>query len=190
MTDNDYFFIYLVKIRSRQLILSYFALSKLLQFQIYLIGLALCDSFTCLGMITMRGFPSFGDNDVSAFGFTISWVMIPITSIIWTGGMFITDLLSCELYLIVCHQKKISSKMEYQAMGVIGVLSTVINLPVFWFVNNLDLTCNLTLRLIFVSIPSLVFRFIAPMLALTIFSCLTIRKVNLLYFGNQTWWGH
>ena len=75
--------------------------------------------------------------------------------------------------------------MEYQAMGVIGVLSTVINLPVFWRVNNLDLTCNLTLRLIVVSIPSLVFRFIAPMLALTIFSCLTIRKVNVFYFGNK-----
>ena len=174
------FFIYLVKSRSMQLILSYFALSKLLQFQIYLIGLALCDSFTCLGMITMRGFPSFGDNDVSAFGFTISWVMIPITSIIWTGGMFITDLLSCELYLIVCHQKKISSKMEYQAMGVIGVLSTIINLPVFWFVNNLHLNCKMEKLLIL--IPSLVFRFIAPMLALTIFSCLTIRKVNLLHF--------
>ena len=136
-------------------------------------------------MIAMRGFPSFGNKDVSAFGFTISWVMIPISGITWTGGMFITVLLSCELYLAVCRQKKISIKMEYQALGVIGVLATIIDLPVFWFVNNENLNCNFTMRLTFVSIPSLVFRFIAPMLALTIFSCLTIRKVNLLHIGNQ-----
>ena len=101
------------KIQNLTLNLSFATLSKLHDPHInfnFLIGLAIIDSFTCLGMITLRGFPSFGDNDVSAFGSTISWVMIPITSggITWTGGMFITVIFSCELYIVVCHHKIIS----------------------------------------------------------------------------------
>ena len=147
----------------------------------------MCDSFTCLAMLTMRGFPTFG-TDVSAFGLTISWVMIPITHIMWTCGMFITVLLSCELYSAVCRQQIFSTKRAFQAMGVVGILSILINLPVFWFVNNWDLNCNVELGRIFITIPTLVFRLIIPMVALIVFSFLTIRKVNLFKI-EQVWLG-
>ena len=65
-------------------------------------------------------------------------------------------------------------------MGGVGILSLLINLPVFWFINNGDLNCNDQLRLILITIPTLVMRLIIPMLALTIFSCLTVRKVYFL----------
>ena len=61
-------------------------------------------------------------------------------------------------------------------MGVIGVLSTIINLPVFWFVNNLHLNCKIEKLLIL--IPSLAFRFIAPMLALIKANGLTLLKIR------------
>ena len=145
----------------------------------------MCDSFTCLAMLTMRGFPTFG-RDVSAFGLTISCVMIPITYIMWTCGMFITVLLSCELYSVVCRQQMFSMKKVFQAMGVVGILSILINLPVFWFTNNRDLNCNYKLRLILILIPTLVFRLIIPMVALSVFSFLTIREVILLK-SEQVW---
>ena len=148
----------------------------------------MCDSFTCLlAMLTMRGFPTFG-TDVSAFGLTISYVMIPITYIMWTCGMFITVLLSCELYSVVCRQQIFSTKRAFQAMGVVGIVSILINLPVFWFTNNKDLNCNYKLILILILIPTLVFRLIIPMVALTVFSFLTIRKVNLFKI-EQVWLG-
>ena len=131
----------------------------------------------------MKGFPLFGNKDVSAFGLAISGVLIPVGYIMWTCGMFITVLLSCELYSVICHQKLLSRKKVFQAMGVIGIFSILINLPVFWFVNNKDLGCNSKLNLILILIPTLVFRMIIPMVALTVFSCLTIRKVNLRQTG-------
>ena len=93
----------------------------------FFIALAVCDFFTCLGIITNKGFPSFGDTNLSAFGSTISWVMIPTTNggITWTGGMFITVLLSCELYTEVCLQKKISRKKEYQVRHAVEGLDTI-----------------------------------------------------------------
>ena len=69
---------------------------------------------------------------------------------------------------------------KFQVMGGVGILSLLINLPVFWFINNRDLNCNDQLRLILITIPTLVMRLIIPMLALTIFSCLTVRKVYFL----------
>ena len=143
----------------------------------------MCDTFTCLSYLTMQGFPLFGNKDVSAFGLAISGVLIPMGYIMWTCGMFITVLLSFELYSVVCHQKILSRKKIFQAMGVIGIFSILINLPVFWFVNNKDLGCNPKLNLILILIPTLVFRMIIPMVALTVFSCLTIRKVNLPQTG-------
>ena len=148
----------------------------------------MCDTFTCLSYLTMTGFPLFGNKDVSAFGLAISGVLIPMGYIMWTCGMFITVLLSFELYSVVCHQKILSRKKVFQAMGVIGMFSILINLPVFWFVNNKDLGCNLKMNLIFILIPTLVFRLIIPMVALTVFSCLTIRKVNLFKI-KQVWLG-
>ena len=131
----------------------------------------------------MKGFPLFGNKDVSAFGLAISGVLIPVGYIMWTCGMFITVFLSYELYSVICHQKLLSRKKVFQAMGVIGIFSILINLPVFWFVNNKDLGCNSKLNLILILIPTLVFRMIIPMVALTVFSCLTIRKVNLRQTG-------
>ena len=129
----------------------------------------------------MRGFPSFGNKNVTNFGFTISWVMIPLSYLTWTGSMYITVLLSYELYSVICRQKIVTKKRTYQIMGVVGILSLLINLPIFWFTNNRDLNCNEDLRLILITIPTLVMRLIIPMLALTIFSCLTVKKV---YFNH------
>ena len=138
----------------------------------------MCDSFTCLAIIPMRGFPSFGNKDVTNFGFTISSVMIPLSYVTWTGSMYITVLLSYELYSVICRQKIVTNKRTYQVMGVVGILSLLVNLPVFWFTNNRDLNCDYELQLILIKIPTLLMRFILPMLALIIFSCLTIRKVH------------
>ena len=79
-------------------------------------------------------------------------------------------------------KKKLIVEPKFQVMGGVGILSLLINLPVFWFINNRDLNCNDQLRLILITIPTLVMRLIIPMLALTIFSCLTVRKVHFLTF--------
>ena len=132
----------------------------------------------CLTVITMRGFLFSGNQGVIEFGFTISWVMIPLSYISWTGSICLTVFLSFELYSVICREKLITNKRTYQIMGVIGILSLLINLPVFWFTNDRDLNCNDELRLILITIPTLLMRFILPMLALIVFSCLTIRKVH------------
>ena len=140
----------------------------------------MCDSFTCFAIIPMRAFPSFGNEDVTNFGFTISWVMIPLSYLTWTGSMYLTVLLSYQLYSGICREKIVRNKRTYQIMGIVGILSLLTNLPIFWFVNNRGLNCNEELRLILITIPTLVMRLIIPMLALTIFSCLTVRKVYFL----------
>ena len=147
----------------------------------------MCDSLVCLLQL-IKGLTEFESKDVSAFGLTISYVLFPMAYIVWTCGMYTTVLLSCKLHSVVCRQKMISRKRVFQAMGVISILSILINLPVFWFTNNRDLNCNYKLRLIFITIPNLVFRLIIPMGALIVFSCLTIRKVNLFKI-KQVWLG-
>ena len=147
----------------------------------------MCDSLVCLLQL-IKGLTEFESKDVSAFGLTISYVLFPMAYIVWTCGMYTTVLLSCKLHSVVCRQKMISRKRVFQAMGVISILSILINLPVFWFTNNRDLNCNYKLRLILITIPNLVFRLIIPMVALTVFSCLTIRKVNLFKI-KQVWLG-
>ena len=136
----------------------------------------MCDSLVCLLQLT-KGLMEIVD--ASAFGLTMSYFLFPFAYIVWNCGMYTTVLLSFKLYSFVCSQKMISRKRVFQAMGVISILSILINLPVFWFTNNKDLNCNYKLRLILILIPNLVFRMIIPMVALTVFSCLTIRKVNL-----------
>ena len=126
---------------------------------------------------------------MSAFGFTISYVTIPMAYIVWYCGMYTTVFLSYQLYSLVCHQKIISRKRAFQVMGVISILSILINLPVFWFTNNWDMNCNYKLLLILNLIPTLVFGLIIPMVSLTVFSCLTIRKVN-LFFKNKSGLAH
>ena len=137
------------------------------------IGLAVCDSLVCLLQL-IKGLTEFG----LPIGLTVSYVLFPLAYNVWTCGMYTTVLLSFKLYSVVCLQKMISRKRVFQAMGVIIILSILINLPVFWFTNNKDLNCDYKLRLIFILLPNLVFRLIIPMGALIVFSCLTIRKVN------------
>ena len=138
----------------------------------------MCDSLVCL-LQMIKGLTEFDDKDGSAFGLTISYVLFPMAYIVWSCGMYTTVLLSFKLYSVVCRQKMVSRKRVFQNMGVISIFSILINLPVFWFTNNKALNCTYKLRLIFIIIPNLVFRMIIPMVALTVFSCLTIRKVNL-----------
>ena len=157
---------------------TYVAFSKYLQLQIYLIGLAVCDSLVCLLQL-IKGLTEFDYKDASEFGLTISYVLFPMAYIVWNCGMYTTVLLSFNLHSVVCRQKMVLRKRVFQAMGVISILSILINLPIFWFTNNRELNCNYELRLIFILIPNLVFRLIIPMVALIVFSCLTIRKVNL-----------
>ena len=140
--------------------------------------MAACDSFMCLTVITMRGFLFSGNQGVFGFGFTISWVMIPLSYISWTGSICLTVFLSFQLYSVICREKIVTNKRTYQVMGVVGILSLLVNLPVFWFTNNRDLNCDYELQLILIKIPTLLMRFILPMLALIIFSCLTVRKVH------------
>ena len=138
----------------------------------------MCDSLVCL-LQMIKGLTEFDYKDGSAFGLTISYVLFPMAYIVWSCGMYTTVLLSFKLYSVVCRQKMVSRKRVFQNMGVISIFSILINLPVFWFTNNEDLNCTYKLRLIFILIPNLLFRMIIPMVALTVFSCLTIRKVNL-----------
>ena len=143
-----------------------------------MIGLAVCDSLVCLLQL-IKGLTEFDNKDASGFGFTISYALFPMAYIVFSCGMYTTVLLSFKLYSVVCREKMISRKRVFQAMGVIIILSILINLPIFWFTNNEVLNCNYKLRLIFILIPSLVFRLTIPMVLLTVFSCLTLRKVNL-----------
>ena len=145
----------------------------------------MCDSLLCLLQL-IKGLTEFDNKDGSAFGLTISYVLFPMAYIVWTCEMYTTVLLSFKLYSVVCREKMISRKRLFQAMGVISILSILINLPVFWFTNNRDLNCNYKLRLILILIPTLVFRLIIPMVALSVFSFLTIREVILLK-SEQVW---
>ena len=77
----------------------------------------MCDSITCLATITMRGFPSFGNKDVDAFGFTVSWVLGPLSYITWTGSIYLTVFLSFKLYSVICREKLITNKRTYQVEG-------------------------------------------------------------------------
>jgi len=144
-------------------------------FNLTLIGLAVCDSLVCLLQLT-KGLMEIVEE--SAFGLSMSYFLFPFAYIVWNCGMYTTVLLSFKLYSFVCRQKMISRKRVFQAMGVISILSILINLPVFWFTNNRDRNCDYELRLILIIIPNLVFRLIMPMVALIVFSCLTIRKVR------------
>ena len=84
----------------------------------------MCDSITCLATITMRGFPSFCNKDVDAFGFTVSWVLGPLSYITWTGSIYLTVFLSFKLYSVICREKLVTNKRTYQVEGAIkGVWS-------------------------------------------------------------------
>ena len=145
----------------------------------------MCDSLVCLLQLT-KGLMEIVEE--SAFGLSMSYFLFPFAYIVWNCGMYTTVLLSFKLYSFVCRQKMISRKRVFQAMGVISILSILINLPVFWFTNNRDRNCDYELRLILIIIPNLVFRLIMPMVALIVFSCLTIRKVNSFKI-KQIWFG-
>ena len=89
----------------------------LIELRIFFIGLALCDSINCLASIILRGFPSFGNKDVDAFGFTVSWVMGPLSYITWTCSIFLTVFLSFKLYSVICREKLVTNKRTYQVEG-------------------------------------------------------------------------
>ena len=90
--------------------------------------------------------------------------------------------LNPKTYFVKLAKNFLIAPSKFQVMGGVGILSLLINLPVFWFINNRDLNCDDQLRLILITIPTVVMRLIIPMLALTIFSCLTVRKVHFLTF--------
>ena len=70
-------------------------------------GLAVSDTLSCLAILAINGLPTFGNEAFFELGYILSPVTIPVAFISWTGSIYMTLLLSYELYLAVCHEKRL-----------------------------------------------------------------------------------
>ena len=84
--------------------------------------------------------------------------------------------------LAICRQDKIDKKKSLYGIGFVVIFSIVTNLPIFGFYGfhtelNMVLNCNKTFYLWSILIPTLLVRFLIPMILLIVTNFLTIRQV-------------
>ena len=136
----------------------------------------------------------FGNKAIE-LGFTLSPVTIPLAFISWTSSIYMTLLLSYELYLAVCHQKKITFKNLFLAICLIVIFSIGLNFPIPWMVNNRDLCCDKKVWFLSITLPTVTLRMILPMGVLIMLNFLTVRQVSTVlrsknlvhHFFTQSW---
>ena len=88
--------------------------------------------------------------------------------------------------LAICREEKISKKKSLYGIGFVMIFSIVTNLQIFWFYGirtdiNMGLNCSKTFYRWSVRIPSMVIRFLVPMILLIVTNFLTIRKVTTFF---------
>ena len=136
------------------------------------------DTLSCLSILAINGLPTFGNEAFFELGYILSPVTIPVAFVSWTGSIYMTLLLSYELYLAVCHEKKITYKNLFFAIGLIIIFSIGLNFPIPWMVNNRDLCCDKEVWFLAITLPTVTLRMILPMGVLIMLNFLTIRQVS------------
>ena len=152
------------------------------------------DTLSCLSILAINGLPTFGNEAFFELGYILSPVTIPVAFVSWTGSIYMTLLLSYELYLAVCHEKKITYKNLFFAIGLILIFSIGLNFPIPWMVNNRDLCCDKEVWFLAITLPTVTLRMILPMGVLIMLNFLTIRRVstvlrskNLVHNFSHSW---